>query len=260
MSPLSSATPLPVTCVIPARLESTRLPAKLLRPILGVPMLVHTLDRAKEAGCFQWVICVTDHPVLAEIVRSAGHDAVLGGPARNGTERIAQSLHLLPGRLFVNLQGDEPAFPSAGLRRMATALMEDPEGAHLLVHRMPATPEALAQPQRVKVEIDARGRVADLWRQTPKRQGVSTHLQAGVYGYARPWLLQYASMPPSEAEGVLSHEMLRLPDLEVLRAHPFFGHTQSVDVESDLPLAERLVADLPLARRQPLKGELSLPA
>jgi CMP-2-keto-3-deoxyoctulosonic acid synthetase len=243
-----------VTCVVPARLDSVRLPAKLLRPILGVPLLVHTLDRAVEAACFAYVICVTDHPVLAEIVRSAGHMALLGGEARNGTERIARNLHQLPGNLFVNLQGDEPAFPPLGLRRLAQALAADPHGAHLLIHRLPADIEALANPQRVKVEIDARGRVVDLWRQEPKRRGLSTHLQAGAYGYARDWLVRYAHMPPSVPEGVLSHEMLRLPDLNDLRAQAFYGHSQSVDVEADLDPAERLLAQHPTARRQ-----LSLP-
>lgn len=241
----------PVTCVVPARLDSVRLPAKLLRPILGVPLLVHTLDRAIEAACFDHVICVTDHPILAEIVRSAGHMAVLGGEARNGTERIARSLHQLPGRLFVNLQGDEPAFPAMGLRKLAQALRADPHGAHLLIHRLPASTEDLANAQRVKVEVDARGRVVDLWRQSPKLRGLSTHLQAGAYGYAREWLTQYAQMPPSVAEGVLSHEMLRLPDLGDLRAHAFYGHSQSVDVEADMDLAEKLLATIPTARRQP---------
>jgi CMP-2-keto-3-deoxyoctulosonic acid synthetase len=136
---------MPVTCVIPARLDSTRLPAKLLRPILGVPLLVHTLDRAVEANCFAHVICVTDHPLLAEIVRSAGHLALLGGGARNGTERIARMLHQLPGHLFVNLQGDEPAFPAPGLRHLAQALEADPHGAHLLIHKQPARSKSMPE-------------------------------------------------------------------------------------------------------------------
>jgi 3-deoxy-manno-octulosonate cytidylyltransferase (CMP-KDO synthetase) len=241
---------LPVTCVVPARLDSTRLPAKLLRPLLGVPLLVHTLDRAVEAGCFEYVICVTDHPILAEIVVAAGHRAVLGVNASNGTERIARNLHLLPSELFVNLQGDEPAFPAAGLRRLAEAVIADPQGAHLLVHRIPASPESLAQPQRVKVEVDACGRVADLWRQSPVVRGVSTHLQAGAYAYSRSWLWQYAHMSPSQAEMDLSHEMLRLPELRELRTHPFYGKTQSVDVEADIALAESLLTQFPGARRQ----------
>jgi 3-deoxy-manno-octulosonate cytidylyltransferase (CMP-KDO synthetase) len=235
--------------VVPARLDSSRLPAKLLRPLLGVPLLVHTLDRAAEAGCFAAVVCLTDHPRLAEIVIAAGHQACLGGAADNGTDRIARHLHLLPGMLFVNLQGDEPAFPAAGLRRLASALVADPHGAHLLVHGFPADARALADSNRVKAEIDGRGRIVDLWREIPVKRGVSAHLQAGAYGYARSWLERYAALPISSREIALSHEILRLPDLEELRAHTFFGRSQSVDVEADLMLAEGLVAEFPLARR-----------
>lgn len=240
---------LTVTCVVPARLDSNRLPAKLLRPIQGIPLLVHTLDRAVEANCFVRVICLTDHPRLAEIVTSAGHEACLSGNAVNGTDRIAKHLHLLPGDLFVNLQGDEPAFPASGLRQLAEGLTRVPRGAHLLLHRQPAPTEALVDPHRVKAEVDANGRIVDLWRVQPLWRGLSSHLQAGAYGYARPWLQRYAALPPSARELALSHEMLRLPDLDELRAHAFVGQTQSVDVEADLVSASRLVATFPTARR-----------
>jgi len=240
---------LPVTCVIPARLASTRLPIKLLRPVLGVPLVIHTLDRALEAACFAHVICLTDDSRLAEIVRAAGHEAMVGGHANNGTERIARHLEDLPGDLFLNLQGDEPAFPAAGLRRLARALAQDPDGAHLLVHRIPAQEEELKDPNRVKAEIDGRGRVVDLWRHYPLAKGLSTHVQAGTYGYSRKWLRNYAAIPPSSDELALSHEMLRFPSLDGLRAHTFFGHSQAVDVEADLAVAESLVAAIPQARR-----------
>src|SRR6186997_1516150 len=103
-----------VTCVVPARLGSTRFPGKMLHSLLGKPLVVHTLERAAEAACFEHVICFTDSVEIAEAVRAHGFACALTGDAANGTERIARHLDALPAvtNLVVNLQGDEPAFPA----------------------------------------------------------------------------------------------------------------------------------------------------
>ncbi|WP_408821006.1 cytidylyltransferase domain-containing protein, partial [Acidocella sp.] len=36
--------------LIPARMGSTRLPDKVMADIAGLPMIVHVLERAREAG------------------------------------------------------------------------------------------------------------------------------------------------------------------------------------------------------------------
>jgi 3-deoxy-manno-octulosonate cytidylyltransferase (CMP-KDO synthetase) len=57
--------------VIPARHASTRLPGKPLLDILGRPMILRVLDRAREAGAEEvWV--ATDHQGIAEVVEAAG--------------------------------------------------------------------------------------------------------------------------------------------------------------------------------------------
>src|SRR5688572_23569040 len=144
--------PSPVTCVIPARLDSGRFPGKLLKPLAGVPVVVHALRRAREAGCFARVVCLTDSPAIAEAARADGCEALLGGPARNGTERIALSLPAFSGDLFVDLQGDEPVFPPEGLRLLAGGLQARPDWVHVAVHA--ATGPELANRNRVKVGLD----------------------------------------------------------------------------------------------------------
>src|SRR4051812_28890482 len=100
-----------ITCVVPARLGSTRFPRKLLQALFGKPVIVHTLERALEAGCFAEILCFTDSPEIRDTVEKHGFRAVLTGDAANGTERIACNLGALESDLVVNLQGDEPAFP-----------------------------------------------------------------------------------------------------------------------------------------------------
>ena len=65
--------------IIPSRLGSTRLPNKPLADINGKSMIVHCLNRAKEAGIGPVVVACAEEEI-ATIVRSAGGQAVLTNP------------------------------------------------------------------------------------------------------------------------------------------------------------------------------------
>lgn len=255
-----------VACVVPARLGSTRFFGKLLQPLLGKPVVVHALERAAGAGCFDRVVCLTDSPEIAAAAAEHGFEWLLTGDAANGTERIARALGLPALRdadLIVNLQGDEPAFPEDGLRTLCAALRRDPDAVHLLVHEAAPSPEDLANPNRVKVALDATGRVTGFVRITPVPERGDTvvvsnvegpgairyHLQLGAYGYSRDYLTRYAALPPSAAEIDLSHEILRAPGLAPLRAHPARPGA-SVDVPGDLAAARAALETATTTERQ----------
>src|SRR5689334_11856774 len=104
-----------IACVIPARWGATRFPGKLLSPLDGIPVLVHTLRRARAADCFQEILCLTDAEEIAAVARSEGFPVAMTGEAANGTDRIARNLDSVSSDLIVNLQGDEPVFPIAAL-------------------------------------------------------------------------------------------------------------------------------------------------
>ncbi|HJU38339.1 MAG TPA: NTP transferase domain-containing protein, partial [Tahibacter sp.] len=115
----------PFVVAIPARYGATRLPGKPLRPIAGVPMVVHVAQRAIEAGAAQVIIAtddariaqaLADHPVTVCMTR-ADH--------ASGSDRLAECAEQLgwsDATLVVNLQGDEPLAPASGVRRVAEAL------------------------------------------------------------------------------------------------------------------------------------------
>jgi 3-deoxy-manno-octulosonate cytidylyltransferase (CMP-KDO synthetase) len=228
--------PRPVTCVVPARLGSVRFPRKLLQPLLGKPIIAHTLERASEAGCFDEIICFTDSMEIADIAIAQGFRFFLTGEAANGTDRIAHNLAAIATDLVVNLQGDEPAFPIAGLRCLCSALEETPEWAHVLVHAESPTETELADPNRVKTALNEKGFVSDFYRVTPTRPSAQSRLQLGAYGYSKNFLRRYAALPPSQRELWESHELLRDLNLAPVRAHASTPGA-SVDVPADLNIA-----------------------
>lgn len=227
--------------MIPARLASSRFPGKMLHHLLGTPLIVHTLRRAREAGCFDEIVCLTDARAIRDVVEEAGFRASMTGPAANGSDRIGKYVDLVRNDLIVNLQGDEPAFAPGGLRLLARALAAEPGKVHVLVEDRPAGPETLANPHRCKAGLDAAGLVLDFFRRAPRLPIAEARLQMGVYAYRKDYLRRYAEIIPSPAELSESHELLRDLGLAAIQAHPCPWHGQSVDVPADAGLAEEML-------------------
>ncbi|MCD4707970.1 MAG: 3-deoxy-manno-octulosonate cytidylyltransferase [Candidatus Sabulitectum sp.] len=95
--------------LIPARMESTRLPGKPLADICGRSMILRVLDGASRANPGRLAVA-TDSRRIEEEVLSAGYEAVFTGPAASGTQRVYMAWKALgcPGERIINLQGDEP--------------------------------------------------------------------------------------------------------------------------------------------------------
>ncbi|WP_310473808.1 3-deoxy-manno-octulosonate cytidylyltransferase [Sandarakinorhabdus sp.] len=121
-----------VAIIIPARLASTRFPAKPLAPLSGPdgvarPAIHYTWAAAQAAaatlpGNTQCVIA-TDDARIADACTAMGMAVVMTPDScLNGTERCAAALGGLAGvpDIIVNLQGDAPLTPAS----MVTAVME----------------------------------------------------------------------------------------------------------------------------------------
>jgi 3-deoxy-manno-octulosonate cytidylyltransferase (CMP-KDO synthetase) len=232
-----------VSCVVPARWASSRFPGKMLHPLAGTPIILRTLGRAQEAGCFAEVLCLTDSEKILSIVRKAGFRAELSGPAANGTDRIARNLRTISNELIVNLQGDEPVFPVEGLRLICRALQEDPALVHVLVHDRELASDEVANPNRCKAGLDADGLVRDFYRAATRHPNavLTSRLQMGVYAYAKPFLRRYGSLPVSPLELSESHELLRDLGLSPVKAHGCAQNSQAIDVPQDLEEAGALL-------------------
>ncbi len=116
-----------VIAVIPARLFSTRLPNKLLLPLGGKPLILHTLEQAKKAKNISRVIVATDSEEILKIIEASGNEAVLTGKDhQSGSDRIAEVAENLPeNSIIVNVQGDEPLIPPATIESAVEAILSD---------------------------------------------------------------------------------------------------------------------------------------
>ena len=244
---------------IPARYGSTRLPAKPLRGIAGVPMVVRVAQRALQAGAAD-VVVATDDVRIADALAGQGVTVSMTRVDHaSGSDRLAECAALCgwaDDAIVVNLQGDEPFAPAAGIREVALALAEDDAPVATLATPISDAHE-LFDPNVVKLVRDARGRALYFSRaplpwardafatsrdSLPAEVPFLRHI--GIYAYRAGFLRRYTGLSRTPLEQAESLEQLRVLEhghaIAVrLTPEPF---PPGIDTEADLARAEQWLA------------------
>lgn len=96
---------------VPARLQSTRFPEKILKPLFGKPLMVWSYENAAESNLFDEVILLADDERTVELARSYHLNVLLTSKKpQSGTQRIIEAIENGAPRAdkIVNVQADEP--------------------------------------------------------------------------------------------------------------------------------------------------------
>jgi 3-deoxy-manno-octulosonate cytidylyltransferase (CMP-KDO synthetase) len=203
--------------VIPARLGSTRLPNKPLQLLAGEPLITRVIQRVMGHGVMQELVVATDSHMIAEVVERAGVRAVLTHDGHlSGTDRVAEAVARPEFRdyeVVANVQGDEPFLPREAL---AGAIDRVAQGDDIGTASSPLAVEDAADPDRVKVVTDARGRALYFSRAViPHRRSEADPAEGlywqhlGLYVYTRRALEGLVGTPPPPAERAERLEQLR---------------------------------------------------
>jgi len=165
----------------------------------------------------QELVVATDSHMIAQVVERAGVRAVLTHDGHlSGTDRVAEAA----GRpefagfdVVANVQGDEPFLPREAL---AGAVERVAGGDDIGTAASPLAVEHAADPARVKVVTDARGRALYFSRAViPHRRDPADPAEGlywqhvGLYAYTRAALERWVATPPSPAEQAERLEQLR---------------------------------------------------
>jgi 3-deoxy-manno-octulosonate cytidylyltransferase (CMP-KDO synthetase) len=245
-----------VIAVIPARYGSSRLPAKALRQIDGVPMVVRVWRSVSAARAIARVIVATDDERIAAVVREAGGEAMLTSEHHpSGTDRVAEVAGRVRASIYVNVQGDLPFIAPADLEALVAPMLSE-RGLMMATLATPiADDHEWHNPNVVKVVCDARGNALYFSRASiPFARPGGRPLQAlrhiGVYAYRRAFLLRFAQMKPGILEGIEMLEQLRaLENGYSIRVATSVAPSVEVDTAEDLATAENFA-------RQMLSGEV----
>ena len=236
-------------CVIPARLESTRLSRKLLREIAGKPIIQYVYENARKAKKPSRVIIACDHPVLEKAVRAFGGEVMMtSAKHQSGTERLTEVAEKTKADLFLNLQADEPLMHPSVVDDLITAMELNTDYVMATACMRMDDEENFHNPNVVKVVKNHKDEALYFSRSPiPYDRDKVDHSffkHLGIYVYTRDFLLTIQSLKPSALEKREKLEQLRVLDngfsIKVLEtAYDSIG----VDVEEDLRKVEKIILE-----------------
>jgi 3-deoxy-manno-octulosonate cytidylyltransferase (CMP-KDO synthetase) len=233
--------------IIPARMQSSRLPGKPLADIHGEAMIVHVWRRGVEADVGPVVVACAE-PEIVEVIEAAGGRAILTRPDHaSGSDRIFEALGKAdPERkhdAIVNVQGDLPTVEAEAVR----ACLKPLDNADVDIATIAAVitePSERANPNVVKAVVGLAegqtiGRAHYFSRATVPAEDGPLYHHIGLYTFRRDVLERFVTLP----QGVLEAR----ERLEQLRA---LENNMRIDVAlvDTVPLGVDTPADLERAR------------
>jgi 3-deoxy-manno-octulosonate cytidylyltransferase (CMP-KDO synthetase) len=234
--------------VIPARMQSTRLPGKPLADINGTPMIVHVWRRAMAAETGRVIVAADSQDIIAA-VRAAGGEAVLTRVDHaSGSDRVFEAVsHVDPDadfEIILNLQGDLPTLDVPLVHDCLAPLLDKGPCIATIAAEIKVDAER-TNPNVVKVvgtPTGVPGRLRALYftrAAAPHGEGPLYH-HIGIYAYRRSALERFVSLQPSTLE-LREH-------LEQLRALES-GMRIDVTLVDTVPLGVDTASDLERARQ-----------
>lgn len=250
---------------IPARLQSSRLPNKVLADIGGQSMIQRVLERCREARGVEAVVLCTDSDQLRSLAEGWGFPVLMTAEScSSGSERIGSVADQLMAlgwtgtapiaeqTAVINVQGDQPFIDPTVIEAMVAEFRRrDPVPAVVTpVYRLKA--ETVHNPNVVKTLLAHDGRalyfsrsaiphVRDVdpadWHQHTTYWG-----HVGMYGFRGDVLAAWDQLPPSPLEDLERLEQLRLIEAgHTIATFEVEGTSLSVDTAEQLEQARAMV-------------------
>jgi 3-deoxy-manno-octulosonate cytidylyltransferase (CMP-KDO synthetase) len=218
----------PIRVIIPARLNSSRLPQKALADIAGKPMVQHVFELAQKSGVDSIVIA-TDNPLIETVARQFGADTCMTAVHHaSGTERIGEVIQAKGYQdqdIIVNVQCDVPMLSHLLINQVAEILLEKKEASMATLYEPFINQHDIFNPSFVKVVVDINGYAIffsrapipyfrDGFKMNELPHSELPHFNyfnhIGLYAYRAGFVKKYLSWQPSPLENIELLEQLRV--------------------------------------------------
>jgi 3-deoxy-manno-octulosonate cytidylyltransferase (CMP-KDO synthetase) len=166
---------------------------------------------------------------------------------RCGSDRLNEVMSKRQADIYVNIQGDEPTVLPEHLDLLLSPFFDRPDEAFVSTLMVEIDNEAAANPNNVKVVVDAQQRALYFSRyplpyDRDGKGAVTRYKHIGLYAYRRNVLAAFHTWPASELEIAESLEQLRFlhngVPIHVLKTE---FNTIGVDTAEDLDRARALL-------------------
>lgn len=235
---------MPTTAImIPARIGSTRFPNKPLAKIAGKPMILHVIERCREANLEIPIYVVTDSEEILSVVRNYDAEAILTGSHATGSDRLAEANESLNFDFVINVQGDEPVFAPSDIRIMDEFIQNSGYKVATGYTEM-KDEDSPTDPNTIKTVVGVKNNLVYVSRATvPGNKGSqpsSLFRQVCIYAYQKDFLERFRNLDRTPNEIAEDHELLRFMDNNYsVGCVKMSSQSIPVDIPSDIQLVEK---------------------
>jgi 3-deoxy-manno-octulosonate cytidylyltransferase (CMP-KDO synthetase) len=252
---------LKVVVVIPARLNSTRLPNKVLLDLNGKTVVQRVYEQCLKAKNIDEVYIATDSIKVKESCADFTNNIIITDEShKSGTDRIAQAINDIECNVVINVQGDEPFIEPSLIEKIANSFLDTKTMMTSALHKIKYI-EDLKNNNVVKVTIDKDNNALyfsrsiiphyrDEWdsllnHHSTIPESLKFYRHLGIYGYTKEFLLKYSSMKQSYLERLEKLEQLRVLEngykIQMIETE---YNSIGIDTQKDYEKAKALVNDI----------------
>ena len=250
---------------VPARLQSSRLPGKVLADIGGKSMIQRVLERSSQAAGVDAVVLCTDSGLVQQLALDWGFPVLMTSQdCTSGSERIASVADALMDLAWgdqeadsertavINVQGDQPFLDPAVIEAMVAEFQRRDSPPEVVTPVYALSAATVHNPNVVKTVLahDSRAlyfsrsaipHVRDVepqdWHRYTTYWG-----HVGMYGFRGDVLAAWNQLPASPLEDLERLEQLRLIEAGyTIATFPVLGTSLSVDTAEQLEQARAMV-------------------
>ena len=242
-----------VIAMIPARLQATRFPRKLLQDLGGMSVIARTYISTLHTNLFDEVYVVTDSEEIAKDLKQHKAKVIISKKEHStGSDRIAEAVEHINTDIVINVQGDEPFTDRDSLEKLINVFYQ--QDAHQIDLASLKTKlegeEDINNPNYVKVITDNNG-FALYFSRSPipfhRNKGVDVqyYRHKGIYAFRKQAILDFSKLPMLELEAAEQIECIRfLEHGRTIKMVETSEDSFGIDTPQDLERAKQFLKSL----------------
>ena len=228
-----------IVALIPARLDSTRLPKKMLKDIGGTPLIVKTFTNLLNFNLFDEVAVITDSLEISKALDKYSIKHFISKKTHEtGTDRIAEFVNSFDCEIIINVQGDEPFIKKNQIEKIIEVFNND-NNVDVVSLMIKIDEDTAKKNSVVKVSTDKNQYAVKFTREfNTENKNYFKHV--GVYAFRKLALKRFALIGQTINEKEEKIEAIRLVENNFkFKMIQVYDESISIDTPSDLVNANK---------------------
>ena len=209
--------------IIPARLDSSRLPKKVLLDLKGKTVIQRVYEQCLKVKNVDGVYVATDSIEIKEICETFTNNVIITKSThKSGTDRIGEAVSAIDCDIVINVQGDEPFIEPSLIEALVNSFSNSEISMSSAMSKINNVKD-LQNTNIVKVVTDLHNNALFFSRslipfpRDVKEISIANEVlensqffrHIGIYGYRKDFLLHFVNLEQSYLEKVEKLEQLR---------------------------------------------------